>query len=103
MSKVLTTLVTVVVAVGVSAGIWIVANLVFNQARNRWQAFSAMCFAAIGFLIGAVLSGNRLTVGSPSADQGGFLDLSSGCRSWGRRCSLRSARSSSGSPIRGGG
>ena len=71
--KVLTTLLTVVIAVGVSAGIWIVANLVFNQARNRWRAFNAMCFAAIGFLIGAVLAGNHLTLGSPSAEDGGFL------------------------------
>lgn len=73
MSKILTTLVTVAVAVGASAGIWILANVVFDQARRRWRLFNALIFAAIGFIIGALLSGNRLTVGSPTLEKGGFL------------------------------
>lgn len=71
MGKVISTLVTVVIAVVVSAGLWIVANLVFNQARHRWRTFNAMVFAAIGFLLGAVLAGNRLTLGSPTTEGGG--------------------------------
>ena len=39
--KFFSTLVTVVVAVAVSAGIWIVANLIFNQAQRRWKLFNA--------------------------------------------------------------
>ena len=73
MGKVFSTLVVVVVAVAASAGIWIVANLIFNLAKRRWQLFNTMVFAAIGFVLGAILSGNRLTIGSPSAESGGFL------------------------------
>lgn len=71
----MTTLLTVVVAVGVSAGIWILANLVFNQARGRWRLFNALCFAAIGLILGVALSGNRLTTGSPTYEEGWFLSF----------------------------
>ena len=73
MSKFLLTLLTVVIAVGVSGGLWVLANVVFNQARYRWRLFNALCFGAIGFILGAILSGNRLTIGSPSEESGGFL------------------------------
>jgi alpha-glucoside transport system permease protein len=72
-SKFLLTLLTVVIAVGVSGGLWVLANVVFNQARYRWRLFNALCFGAIGFILGAILSGNRLTIGSPSEESGGFL------------------------------
>jgi len=62
--KVISTLITVVVAVGASAILWIGANLVFNQARNRYQRFTALIFGAVGFLVGVVLHGNHVTVGS---------------------------------------
>jgi ABC-type sugar transport system permease subunit len=66
--KVLSTLVTVLVAVGSSALIWVGANLVFNQVRHQWRRFTAIASAAIGFVIGILFSGNRLTTGST----GGF-------------------------------
>lgn len=75
MSKFLTTLLTVVIAVGASAGIWILANIVFNQARGRWRLFNALCFAAGGLILGVLLAGNRLTIGSPTADEGGFVSF----------------------------
>jgi alpha-glucoside transport system permease protein len=62
--KVVSTLITVVVAVVVSGLLWVGANLVFNQARNRWSRFTALVFATVGFVVGMVLHGNRVTVGS---------------------------------------
>ena len=69
MHKVLSTLLTVVVAVGASALIWVAANMMFNQVRHQWRRFTAMAFAAVGFAVGVLLSGNRITKNS----QGGFL------------------------------
>jgi ABC-type sugar transport system permease subunit len=66
--KVLSTLLTVIIAVGVSGSLWIGANLVFNQVRGNWRRFTAIAFGAIGFLVGVVVHGNRVTVGS----EGGF-------------------------------
>ena len=67
--KIRSTLVTVIIAVATSAGIWIGANLLFNQVRERWLRFSTILFAVIGALVGIVLHGNLVTVGSGS----GFL------------------------------
>jgi alpha-glucoside transport system permease protein len=67
--KIWTTLLTVVIAVGASGALWVGANLVFNQVRGHWRRFTAIAFAVVGFLLGIVLAGNRITVGS----EGGFL------------------------------
>ncbi len=64
MGKIISTLVTVVVAVGVFGGLWVALNLLFNQVRYRWTRFSTLAFGTVGFLIGVVLSGNQLTIGS---------------------------------------
>lgn len=70
MGKVISTLVTVVIAVTASAALWIGANLLFNQARDHWSRFSALAWGAAGFAGGVLLSGNRLTV----ASEGGFIN-----------------------------
>jgi ABC-type sugar transport system permease subunit len=67
-SKFTSTLITVVVAVGASATIWIGANLAFNQVKRNWRNFSAMALGAAGFFAGVLLSGNRLTRYSGPAD-----------------------------------
>jgi alpha-glucoside transport system permease protein len=67
--KIRSTVVTVLVAVAASAGIWIGANLLFNQVRGRWQFFQTMAFAIVGAVIGIMLHGNLITIGSGS----GFL------------------------------
>jgi ABC-type sugar transport system permease subunit len=67
-SKLLATLITVVVAVGASAVIWIGANLVFNQVKRSWSTFSALALGAAGFGFGVLLSGNRITRYSGPAD-----------------------------------
>jgi ABC-type sugar transport system permease subunit len=70
MGKVISTLITVVVAVSASAVLWIGANLLFNQARDHWTRFSALAWGAVGFFIGVLLSGNRLTL----ASEGGLVN-----------------------------
>ena len=70
MDKIVSTLVTVVIAVGASAGLWIGANLVFNQARNHWSRFNAMAGFTIGFVLGVLLSGNRVLIYSDGAEGG---------------------------------
>ena len=67
-SKLLTTLITVVVAVGASAAIWIGVNLVLNQVKRRWSTFSALALGVAGFLAAMLLSGNRVTRYSGPAD-----------------------------------
>ncbi len=74
MGKVISTLITIVVAVGASAALWVGANLVFNQVRTEWQRFSAVIFGAVGFVLGAILNGNQLlTVSTEAAGIGGLL------------------------------
>jgi alpha-glucoside transport system permease protein len=63
-SKVRATIITVIVAVAVCAGIWIGANLLFDQARDRWQRFQTLAYAVLGAILGIVLHGNQLTLGS---------------------------------------
>jgi ABC-type sugar transport system permease subunit len=62
--KVRSTIVTVTIAVIVTGGIWVLANLLFNQVRTRWERFSVLAFGAVGALFGVVLHGNLLTRGS---------------------------------------
>ncbi len=67
--KVLSTMITVVIAVGVCASIWIGANLLFDMARDQWQRFTTVLYALVGVFLGIVLHGNGLTLGSG----GGFF------------------------------
>jgi alpha-glucoside transport system permease protein len=60
MGKVVSTIVLVVVAVAVSGGLWVGANLIFNQVRDRWSLFNALVFALGGFTVVAVLHGNGI-------------------------------------------
>ncbi len=62
--KIRSTIITVVVAVAACAAIWVGANLLFDQARDRWQRFNTLRFGALGALLGIVLHGNGLTIGS---------------------------------------
>ena len=49
LSKIVSTLILIVVAVGASAALWIGANLLFNQVRTSWTRFNALAGYAIGF------------------------------------------------------
>lgn len=62
--KIRSTIITVAVAVATCAAIWIGANILFDQARDRWQRFITICFAIVGALVGIVIHGNGITIGS---------------------------------------
>ncbi|HEY5664330.1 MAG TPA: sugar ABC transporter permease [Ilumatobacter sp.] len=64
LTKLWDTAVVVVIAVAVSAAIWVGMNLIFNQVRDHWSRFTAAAYGACGFVVGALLSGNRITRGS---------------------------------------
>ena len=52
MAKLLTTILTVLVAVIASAGLWTIANLVFNQVERNWSLTSCFTGAVGGFVLG---------------------------------------------------
>ena len=68
LSKLGSTLLTVIIAVGGSAAIWVLANLALNQIKRDWSRFSLMAYAGVGFVVGVLVSGNRLTRYSGPAD-----------------------------------
>ncbi|MFK7920165.1 MAG: ABC transporter permease subunit [Ilumatobacter sp.] len=63
-SKMRSTVFTVVISVSASAALWVGANLLFNEVRERWARFLAIAFGVLGALLGMLLHGNRLTLGS---------------------------------------
>ena len=69
--KFLSTIITVVIAVAVSGGIWVGANLLFNQVRTAYVRYRALAWGACGFGVGVLFSGNQVTAGSTSSG-GGF-------------------------------
>ena len=63
MDKIVSTLISVVLAVGVSTAIWVGANLIFNQSTRDFRRFSALAGGALGLMLMTVLDGNRLVTG----------------------------------------
>jgi alpha-glucoside transport system permease protein len=59
-SRVGTTLLKVVAAVGISVGAWVGANLLFNRAYARWTQFATATGFVVGFLTFLALDGNRI-------------------------------------------
>ncbi len=94
MAKLISTLIGVVIAVGLSSGLWIGANLILNQATKRYQVFSSLIAALLGALLMVVLDGNRLLTGlvarpssffngdDPGLFTGGFGDAVAGHLFW---------------------
>lgn len=60
MDKVITTIIGVVVAVGVSGLLFVGANKLFDLAPRRWTIFGSLVGGATGFLAFLLLWGNRL-------------------------------------------
>jgi len=59
--KIRSTIILAVAAVAITGGLWIGANLLFDQATKRWAAFNAARFGLTAFAITGIISGNRLT------------------------------------------
>ena len=59
--KVRSTIILAVAAVGITGGLWIGANLLYDQATKQWAAFNAARFGIVGFVVTSIISGNRLT------------------------------------------
>ena len=55
----LETAIKIAVAVGISAGLFIVANKLFDLAYPRWALFAGLAGAGIGFISFLLLDGNR--------------------------------------------
>jgi alpha-glucoside transport system permease protein len=62
--KVRSTVITVLIAVAASAGLWIGANLLFDLVRSKWAQFNTIVFGIVGAVIGIALHGNLITLGS---------------------------------------
>ena len=67
--KIRTTVVTVLIAVAASAGLWIGANLLFDLVKPKWLTFNTIVFGIVGAVVGITLHGNLVTIGSGT----GFL------------------------------
>jgi ABC-type sugar transport system permease subunit len=62
MDRVLATLVSIVAAVGGSAGLFIAANKLFDLARSRYSVFASTMGGLFGFSAGLLLWANRVSV-----------------------------------------
>ena len=72
MDRIIATLISIVAAVGGSAGIFIGANKLFDLARSRWDVFGAVAGGLLGFSAGLIMWANNVVsfvegpiVGSP--------------------------------------
>ncbi len=72
MDRIISTLISIVAAVGGSAGLFIGANKLFDLARSRWDVFGAVAGGLLGFLAGLIMWANNVVtfvegpiVGSP--------------------------------------
>ena len=60
MQKLISTILGVIVAVGAFTGLWVGANLIFNQATRDFKRFSALAGAVVGLVFMTIIDGNRL-------------------------------------------
>ncbi|MCP3997320.1 MAG: sugar ABC transporter permease [bacterium] len=72
MDRIISTLISIVAAVGGSAGLFIGANKLFDLARSRWDVFGVVAGGLLGFLVGLMMWANNVVtfvegpiVGSP--------------------------------------
>ena len=60
LDRAISTLIRIVVAVGVSGVLFVTLNYLFSQATKRWRLFNAVVGAFFGLLYFGILDGNRL-------------------------------------------
>ena len=75
LDQLVTTIVNVILAIGAFSAMWVGMNLVFNQTGANWPRFSAIAGGLAGFVITAILVGNR-AIAFPGADDEGVTLLS---------------------------
>jgi alpha-glucoside transport system permease protein len=73
LAKLATTLLTVLIAVGVSGAIWAIANLLVNRLRETSTRATVVSRAVLGFVVAGLLSGNRLTQYSTTEPDAGIV------------------------------
>ena len=60
MDRLISTLIRIVVAVGVSGVLFVAFNFLFSQATKRWRLFNVVVGASLGLIYFGILDGNRL-------------------------------------------
>ena len=60
MDRLISTLIRIVLAVGVSGVMFVVLNYLFSQATKRWRLFNVIVGAFFGLIYFGILDGNRL-------------------------------------------
>ena len=60
MDKLISTLIRIVVVVGVSGGLFVVFNYIFSQVGKRWRLFNVVSGGFFGLIYFGILDGNRL-------------------------------------------
>ena len=60
MDRLISTLIRIVVAVGVSGVLFVASNFLFSQATKRWRLFNVVVGASFGLVYFGILDGNRL-------------------------------------------
>ena len=68
MGKLLVTVFSVALAVGVFTALWVSVNLVFDQTTKNWSRFSALAGGLVGFVVFSVLHGNQLLTHAPGME-----------------------------------
>ena len=71
--QILSTFITVAIAVGLSGALWVVANQIVNRLRDTSSRATYFARALAGFLVAGLLSGNRLTQYSTAASGDSFV------------------------------
>lgn len=86
MTRLLTTIVSVVVAVGATIALFIALNWVLDQAPRRWQVFTGVVGALAGAIVGALANSGGWFLGGPAWPLGGaVLGALLGAFVWGRK------------------
>ena len=60
LDRVISTLIRIIVAVGVSGVLFVALNYIFSQATKRWRLFNVIVGAFFGLVYFGILDGNRL-------------------------------------------
>jgi len=85
-TRILTTLLSVVVAVGATIALFVALNWVLDQAPRRWRVFTTVVGALLGAVVGAFANSGGWFLGGPAWPLGGAaLGAGLGALVWGRK------------------